>query len=186
MKYIYFIIIYIMVAVAIARAEDQIAVKYYYHAWESGHTYVNSEVKDREFDGFGYGLEYLKWWDNLGLSVSGCKNMKVNEEMFPNWKYKGELSSVSLIGQYRDEGFRIGVGANYSYLKNKYGKVSGERIDGIGWIVLIGYDYFIENWGIGINSKYIRNDLKSNIQGKTNYRIGGWVNELMIIYRWGY
>ena len=161
-----------------ASAEQQVAVKYGYHFWESGQTYVTSSVNDREaMDASLVSAEYTFWWDKFGLSITGDKNFKKNTEMFPGRYYKADLTAADLLAQYRYHysksiDLRCGFGINYSYLKNEY-RGRKESLDGVGGTVSIGGDYWLDQWGLCLDAKYIRNDLASGMQNKTNYRVGG-------------
>ena len=159
-------------------AEQQVAVKYGYHFWESGQTYVGSDKNDREaMDASLISAEYTFWWGKFGLSITGDKNFKKSTEMFPGYYYKADLTAADLLAQYRYQynksvDLRCGFGINYSYLKNEY-RNRKESLDGVGGTVSLGGDYWFDQWGLCLDAKYIRNDLASGMQNKTNYRVGG-------------
>jgi len=170
-------------------AEQQVAVKYGYHFWESGQTYIRSSVNDREaMDASLISAEYTYWWDKFGVTLIGDKNFKKSTEMFPGYYYKANLTAGDLLAQYRyhyNRGIdiRCGLGINYSYLKNTFGKRQ-ESLKGFGWTVALGGDYWFNSWGLCLDAKYIRNDLASKIQNRTNYRVGGLKISGGIKFKW--
>lgn len=180
--------------------ENQLSARAGWHFFESGQTFAYADENDREvFDGIRVELEWALWLENWGFSISGGINNDIGSTLnySPRWiqrngdwrqtkarviDYDAKLYTVELIPQYRFRlsraDIRAGFGLNYSYLDNEYSWTSDDTIDGFGWVGLLGMDYWFtdkKKWALSIDTKYVRNDLKSDKWSRTYYRVGGLV-----------
>ena len=102
-------------------AENNLSFEWGYHWWESGYTFPRSGVRDRKFDGVCWQVQYTRWFDNIGISLSGGKNLNVHESL-GRTTFKAQLKTLELLPQYRFDlseniDLRLFGGLNYSRLK---------------------------------------------------------------------
>jgi len=69
-------------------AEVEVTANVGYHIWsQTGHTFIRSDVHDKEFNGWCAQLEGSNWWDRWGVYAYVGMDEGVRQEIFPDWDY---------------------------------------------------------------------------------------------------